>query len=49
VVKITTLLKKMALVIKHQGYKVGIVSRVGKLYVLDMPIKCAMLVKLVTD
>jgi hypothetical protein len=37
------------MVIKYQGRKVGVASRVGKSYVLDMPIESAMPVELVTD
>ncbi len=49
VVETTTPPEKMALVIKHQGRKVGIASRVGKSYVLDMPTERAMPAELVTD
>jgi hypothetical protein len=49
VVKTITPPEKMALIIKYQGYKVGIASRVRKSYVLDMPMERAMPVKLVTD
>jgi hypothetical protein len=49
VVKTTAPPGKMALIIKHQGRKVGVASKVRKLYVLDMPTERAMLAKLVTD
>ena len=49
VVEITSLPEKPAMVIKHQGRKVGVASRVGKSYVLDMPIESAMPAELVAD
>jgi hypothetical protein len=49
VVETTTLLKKLAIIIKDHGRKVGIASRVGKSYVLDMLIESAMPAKLLTD
>jgi hypothetical protein len=49
VVETTTPPEKIALVIKHQGRKVGVASRVRKSYVLDMPMERAMPAELVTD
>jgi hypothetical protein len=49
VVETTTPPGKMALIIKYQGRKVDVASRVGKLYILDMPMERAMPAKLVTD
>jgi hypothetical protein len=49
VVKTTAPPGKMALIIKHQGRKVDVISKVRKSYVLDMPTECAILAKLVTD
>jgi hypothetical protein len=48
-VKTITLPEKMALIIKHQGRKVSVISRVKKSYVLDMLTERAMPIKLVTD
>ena len=49
VVETTTPPEKMALIIKYQGRKVDVASRVGKSYVLDMPTERVMLAELVTD
>jgi hypothetical protein len=49
VVETTTPPGKMALIIKYQGRKVGVASRVGKSYVLDIPTERAISAKLVTD
>jgi hypothetical protein len=49
VVKTTTLLKKLAIIIKDYSYKVGIASRIGKSYVLNMLIESAMPIKLLID
>jgi 5'-3' exoribonuclease 2 len=39
----------MALVIKDHGRKVGVASRVGRSYILDMPTESAMPARLATD
>jgi hypothetical protein len=49
VVETTALPEKMALIIKHQGRKVNVASKVRKSYVLDMLTERAMLAELVTD
>jgi hypothetical protein len=49
VVKTITPLEKLAIIIKDYSYKVGIVSKVRKLYILNMLIESAMLAKLLID
>jgi hypothetical protein len=49
VVETTTPPEKMTLIIRYQGRKAGVASRVGKSYVLDMPTERAMPAELVTD
>jgi hypothetical protein len=49
VVKTIIPLKKLVIIIKDYSCKVGIASRIGKLYVLNMLIKSAMLIKLLIN
>jgi hypothetical protein len=49
VVETTAPPKRMALVIKDHGRKVGVASRVGRSYILDMPTESAMPARLATD
>jgi hypothetical protein len=49
VVKTTTPLEKLAIIIKDYSRKVGIASKVGKSYVLNMLIESAMPIKLLTN
>jgi 5'-3' exoribonuclease 2 len=49
VVETTAPPKRMALVIKDHGRKVGVASRVGRSYILDMPTESAMPAGLATD
>jgi hypothetical protein len=49
VVETTAPPKRMALVIKNHGRKVGVASRVGRSYILDMPTESAMPAGLATD
>jgi hypothetical protein len=49
VVETTAPPEKTTMIIKYQGRKVGVASRVGKSYVLDMPAERAMPAELVTD
>ena len=48
-VETTSSPEKMAMIIKDHGRRVGIVSRVGNAYVLDMPAERAMPAELITD
>ena len=48
-VETTAPLRRLALIIKDRGREVGVASRVGRLYVLDMLAESAMPVRLVTD
>jgi hypothetical protein len=49
VVETTTPPKRIAIIIKNQGRKVGVASRVGKSYILDMLKEMAMPTELTTD
>jgi hypothetical protein len=49
VVETTAPPKRMALVIKNHSRKVGVASRVGRSYILDMPTESAMPAGLATD
>ena len=49
VVETTAPPERMALIIKDQGYKVGVTSRVGRSYVLDMLTERVIPVELVTN
>jgi hypothetical protein len=48
-VETTTLSKKIALIIKYQGYKVGVTSKVRKSYMLNILMEYTILAKLVID
>ena len=49
VVETTAPPERLAMIIKYQGCKVGVASRVGRSYVLDMPTERAMPAELTTD
>ena len=48
-VETTTPPKRLAIIIKDYSYIVGVASRVGKLYILDILVEYAIPIELITD